>query len=105
MAGALVRPEASPGLDSRRSDDASGRELRFFAALLALAILVIAARTQILRIAHLSSHYPLLFYRDVFALALMAWPFRGMFGLAPADPSRRLTAIPGCTLLLLAAPY
>ena len=94
MAAALSGAESSPELDSIRSSaEPSGRESGFFASLIALTILVIAARIQILRIAHLSSHYPLLFYQDIFALALIAWAFRGLFGLARGDRTRRIVAI------------
>jgi glucan phosphoethanolaminetransferase (alkaline phosphatase superfamily) len=105
MAAALSRAELSLTSASPGSDDASGHELRLFAALIALTILVIAARTQILRIAHLSSHYPLLFYQDVFALAILAWVFRGFFRIARSDRAQRVVAILGLTLCLIGALY
>jgi hypothetical protein len=105
MAAVLSRAELSLTSASPGSDDGSGRELRFFAALIALMILVLAARTQILRIAHLSSHYPLLFYQDIFALALLAWTFRGLFRIARGDRAERVVAILGWTLCLVAALY
>jgi arylsulfatase A-like enzyme len=105
MAAALSRTESAPRFDAAAAADRSGRELRFFAALIALTILVVAARTQILRIAHLNSHYPLLFYQDIFALALFAWTFGGLFRIARGDRARRVVAIVGWTLCLVAALY
>src|SRR5260370_3237868 len=78
MAAAPSRAGLAPKFDVAAADRSS-RELRLCAALIALTILVIAARTKILRIAHLGSHYPLLFYQDVSRWRFSPGLFAGCF--------------------------
>jgi len=83
----------------------SNQEIRFFAAFSALAVLLLAARVQILRIAHLEDHYPLLFYQDVLAPALVAWLFRGLFVAFHGERGRRIIEVAGWSLCILGALY
>ncbi len=83
----------------------SNQEIRFFAAFSAFAVLLLAARVQILRIAHLEDHYLLLFYQDVLALALMAWLFRGLFVAFRGERGRRIIEVAGWSLCILGALY
>jgi arylsulfatase A-like enzyme len=103
----------APTRDSAQRDPAatayaepqSKQELRFFAAFTGFAILLLASRVQILRIAHLGDHYPLLFYQDVLALAAVAWLFRAMFAACRGNRSRRIVEIAGWSLCILWALY
>jgi arylsulfatase A-like enzyme len=88
-----------------RSEPQSNQEIRFFAAFSAFAVLLLAARVQILRIAHLEDHYPLLFYQDVLALAVMAWLFRGLFVAFRGKRGRQIIEVAGWSLCILGALY
>ena len=90
---------------SVRFEKEPSQEIRFFAAFSAFAILLLAARAQILRIAHLGDHYPLLFYQDILALALVGWLFRGLFAAFRGDRGRRIVEIAGWSLCILGALY
>ena len=103
-AAVLSAEEARASKSSDCTRDAK-RELRVCALFLALALVVLATRAQILRIAHLSSHYPLLFYQDIFALAVLAVGLHGLFRLARSAGTRRAVEILGWSLGLFAALY
>ncbi|HVN89228.1 MAG TPA: sulfatase [Candidatus Binataceae bacterium] len=96
----------SPSVDATAPDRETRRELRLFALMIALALMVIATRAQILRIAHLKSHYPLLFYQDILALVVLGGGLH--FALRLVRRWRiggRIVEITGWSLCLFLALY
>jgi arylsulfatase A-like enzyme len=97
--------DARPDHPSQARD--SGRELHLFAGFIALAILLIAARLQTLRIAEQPNRWllPVLAYQDVLAIAFAAWLFRGLFRLVRGTGGQRIIAIAGWGFAIAVAVY
>jgi arylsulfatase A-like enzyme len=92
-------------------DDASRavhnlRQIHLFAAFIALAILLLAARVQILRISDQPYRWsPFLAYQDVLALAFAAWFFHGLFRLIQGNRGQRIIAVAGWSFCVMIAIY
>jgi len=98
--GAGARPDhASSAVDNRR-------EVHLFAAFIALAVLLLAARLQILRISDQPYWWlPLLAYQDLLTLAFAAWFFHGLFSSIRGNMGRRIVAIAGWSFAVAVAIY
>jgi len=96
--------DARPDHPSQSVDN--NRELHLFAAFIALAVLLIAARLQISRISGQPYRcLAVLAYQDVLVLAFAAWFFRGLFSLVRGSSGQRIIAIAGWSFAIAVAVY